>query len=295
MKRTKCFLFIVIALTLGLTACGSNSSTSGNLSEKSNDKEITIGYIPWDEDVAVTNLWKKMLEDKGYKVKIVQADVAPIFSGVAQGNIDLFLDVWMPTTHKSYMKRFGDKLEVLSTWYNQADSGLAVPDYVDAKTIEDLKNYKKDYGGKIISIEPGSGINDLTKQGAMPGYGLKDWQLVESSTPAMLSELGKAVSNKQPIVVTLWRPHWAFEKYNLRYLEDPKSFMNPTGPEKIQIISSKKFKADYPEVASWLQDFKMTEEQLAKLESYINELKDETKAVEKWMSENKSVVEAWTK
>ena len=45
----------------------------------------------------------------------------------------------MPTTHSSYMKRFGKQVAVLGTWYDQADSGLAVPGYVDAQSIGDLK------------------------------------------------------------------------------------------------------------------------------------------------------------
>jgi len=205
------------------------------------------------------------------------------------------LDVWMPTTHSSYMKRFGKQVDVLGTWYDQADSGLAVPDYVDAQSLADLKNKKDEFNGKIISIEPGSGINGLTKDHAMPSYGLTDWNLVESSTAAMLSELDKAIANKEPIVVTLWRPHWAFEKYNLRYLKDPKNTMNPTGPEKIQSISKKAFKEDYPEAAKWLKDFSISADQLASLESEINSAKDETKGVKNWISKNKKVAGSWVK
>ncbi|MED3956042.1 glycine betaine ABC transporter substrate-binding protein [Priestia aryabhattai] len=293
MKHSKkiSFIMLTIVVMLLVSACGNRNTASGTTTKK----EITIGYIPWDEAVAVTFLWKELLEEKGYKVKAVQSDVAPLFSGVAQGNIDLFLDVWMPTTHSSYMKRFGKQVDVLGTWYDQADSGLAVPDYVDAQSIGDLKNKKGEFNGKIISIEPGSGINGLTKDHAMPSYGLTDWNLVESSTAAMLSELDKAIANKEPIVVTLWRPHWAFEKYNLRYLKDSKNTMNPTGPEKIQSISKKAFKEDYPEAAKWLKDFSISADQLASLESEINSAKDETKGVKNWISKNKKVTESWVK
>jgi glycine betaine/proline transport system substrate-binding protein len=305
LKQTK-KLFIIISSILMMvlvTACGSNSTTS---SEETNitqvepqeggnkGKEITIGYIPWDEDVAVTFLWKTLLEEKGYKVKVVLADVAPIFSGVAQGNIDLFLDVWMPSTHSTYMDKFGDNLEVLGTWYEQADNGLAVPDYMDVQSIEDLKSLKDELEGKIIGIEPGAGLMRLSRE-AIPGYGLDDWVLVESSTPAMMAELDKAVSNKQPIVVTLWRPHWAFEKYNLRYLDDSKKLMNPNGAEGLQMIGRQEFSTDYPEVAKWLGEFTITSDQLAKLESEINNEKNETEGVKQWLSDNKTVADSWLK
>lgn len=299
MKRLKNFYVICLTIfvLLLITSCGGSGGekASSESDEAEQIKEITIGYLPWDEAVAVTFLWKALLEEKGYKVKVVQSDVAPLFSGVAQGNIDLFLDVWMPVTHKSYMDRFGEDVEVIGTWYDQADSGLAVPDYIDIQSIEDLKNHKEKFGGEIISIEPGSGINELTKKGTMPTYGLTDWTLVDSSTPAMLSELKKAVSNKEPIVVTLWRPHWAFEEYNLRYLEDPENTLNPSGPEEIQAIANKNFKKDFPEVAQWLGEFKINLEQLGTLESEINNGNDEQASVDKWISENRSVAEEWVK
>ena len=74
------------ALSLTMAACGSGD---GGGDEK---KEISIGYIAWDDDVAVTQLWKKALEDKGYKVKLTQVDIAPVFAGLAKGDIDLYLD-----------------------------------------------------------------------------------------------------------------------------------------------------------------------------------------------------------
>jgi glycine betaine/proline transport system substrate-binding protein len=297
MKQTGRFFFIttIIFMMLVVTACGNNSATrSEKTTQEQEPKEITIGYIPWDEDVAVTFLWKALLEEKGYTVNAMQADVAPVFSGVSQGNIDLFLDVWMPSTHFTYMDEYGENLEVLGTWYDQADNGLAVPDYMDAQSIEDLKSHKDELEGKIIGIEPGAGLMRLSRE-AIPGYGLDDWTLVESSTPAMLAELDKAISNKEPIVVTLWRPHWAFEEYNLRYLDDPKKLMNPNGVEELQAVGRKGFSTDYPEIAKWLGNFKISSEQLAKLESEINKAKDETEGVEKWLSENRTIADSWLK
>ncbi|MGP7818631.1 glycine betaine ABC transporter substrate-binding protein [Niallia sp. 01092] len=294
MKRG-CYLFILFLLILNLTACGSTSTSKSSDQEDKGTKEITIGYIPWDEDVAVSYLWKSLLEEKGYKVKLVQADVAPIFSGVAKGSIDLFLDTWMPTTHSAYMEKYNDKISVLGTWYHEADSGLAVPDYMDIQSIEDLKNKAEEVGGKIIGIEPGAGLMRLTRENAIPDYGLNSMTLVESSTPAMLAALEKAVSSKKPIVVTLWRPHWAFEEYNLRYLEDPKNAMNPSGAEKLQIIGPKDFSTKFPEVAKWMESFKMDLTQIAQLEAEIMKSKDEAKGVENWLSKNESLKEDWLK
>ena len=58
----------------------------------------------------------------------------------------------MPTTHSSYMKRFGKQVDVLGTWYDQADSGLAVPDYVDAQSIGDLKIRKGSLTERLLAL-----------------------------------------------------------------------------------------------------------------------------------------------
>lgn len=226
---------------------------------------------------------------------LTQVEVAPLFAAVANGSVDLFLDVWMPSTHGQYMDRFGDQVEVLGTWYDQADLGLAVPDYVDARSIEDLKKYAGRFGKRIVGIEAGAGLMRVTRDSAIPGYGLEDWELVQSSTPTMLAELDRAIQDQEWIVVTLWRPHWAFAKYDIRYLEDPKGLMNPTGAEEIQIIGREGFSEDFADVAKWLGNFKLTDEQLAQLEAAIQDHGADRpeKGVQAWLEENRDGVEAW--
>ncbi len=271
---------------LVLAACGGAGGTGAGNGNSSGDKgSIEIGYIPWDEDIAVSYLWKQLLEEEGYRVTLTQVEVAPLFAAVANGSIDLFMDVWMPSTHGQYMDRFGDQVEVLGTWYDQADLGLAVPDYVEARSIEDLKQYADRFGKRIVGIEAGAGLMRVTRESAIPGYGLDDWELVQSSTPTMLAELDRAIQNQEWIVVTLWRPHWAFAKYDIRYLEDPKGLMNPTGAEEIQIIGREGFSEDFADVAKWLGNFKLTDEQLAQLEATIQDhgADQPEKGVQAWL------------
>ncbi|RYL94380.1 glycine betaine ABC transporter substrate-binding protein [Sporolactobacillus sp. THM7-4] len=177
----------------------------------------------------------------------------------------------------------------------ETNSGLAVPDYVDVKSLRDLNSHKSEFDGKIIGIEPGAGLMRLTRENAIPQYDLKNWTLVESSTGAMLAQLKKAVAVKKPIVVTLWRPHWAFQVYGLRYLDDPKRSMNPNGVEKLQVIGSKNFSGKHPEVAKWMKSFKLSSTQLAELETAINNSKDPVKGTKSWLSKNKKVTDEWFK
>ncbi len=51
-----------------------------------------------------------------------------------------------------------------------------------------------------------------------------DYELTSSSEPAMITQIGEAVKNKEPIVAPLWSPHWIFAEYDLKFLEDPKKY-----------------------------------------------------------------------
>jgi glycine betaine/proline transport system substrate-binding protein len=261
------------------------------------DKTITIGWIPWDEDVVVTHLWKQVLEEKGYTVELKQLDVGPLFAGVSKGDIDLFLDGWLPITHQTYWEQYQGDLEDLGVWYDNAKLTIAVPDYVkDVQSLEDLKGKGDMFGGKIVGIEAGAGLTRVTEKDAMPAYGLEgEYELAKSSTPAMLAELDKAVQAEEPVVVTLWRPHWAYSKLPIRDLEDPQGKMGEA--EEIHAIGRKGFEKDYPELAGWLSDFTMDDESLGTLEDIaLNEHKDDPAAgVTAWMEENQDFVTGMTK
>src|SRR5690606_8923039 len=66
---------------------------------------IEIGWIPWDEAIAVTNMWAYVLEEGGMDVEVGSPlEVGPLYSALASGDIDLFLDAWLPLTHEDYME-----------------------------------------------------------------------------------------------------------------------------------------------------------------------------------------------
>ncbi|MBO0891255.1 MAG: glycine betaine ABC transporter substrate-binding protein, partial [Acidothermales bacterium] len=275
---------------------GGKSLGGGGGGGGSGSKQVTIGMIPWDEDIAVTELWKQLLEAKGYKVTVQQLDAGPLFSGVASGSLSFFMDAWLPNTHAKYWKQFGPKVDDVGVWYEPADLGLAVPDYVtNVKTLADLKAHMSEFGGKVTGIEASAGEMDLAQHKVLPAYGIDSKALVQSSTPAMLAALQKAYSAKKPIVVTLWRPHWAFSTYKIHYLSDPKKAWGQ--PDKIHTIMSKKFAKNDPKVQGWLKNFKLNADQLQGLEKQTHNKTGAplSAAVKTWVSQNKSLTDSWTK
>ncbi|MFE5397056.1 ABC transporter permease/substrate binding protein [Streptomyces sp. NPDC056568] len=255
-------------------------------------RTLDVAWFPWEEDVAVTYLWKNVLERRGYKMNLKQMDVGPVYTGLASGDLDLNFDAWLPHAQKNYWEKNKDNLTDLGTWYEPTSLEIAVPSYVkDVKSLADLKGKGDLFDGKIIGIEPGTGEMQLAKNEVLPGYGLEDeYEVVDGSTPAMLAELKRAYAKKEPVAVTLWSPHWAYSDYELTKLKDPKKAFGEGNT--IRTISSKKFPEQYPQLTEWIKDFHMTEDELGTLEAEIKDRGQghEEEAVAAWLEEHPDMV-----
>ncbi|MEW2315275.1 ABC transporter permease/substrate binding protein [Streptomyces bauhiniae] len=288
---------VVLALVaggLGVFGPGATKSTASG-TDIGQGKEIKLGYIPWDEGIASTFLWKELLERRGFKVSVTQYAAGPLYTGLATGRLDFETDSWLPTTHAEYWKKYGDKMEDLGNWYGSTSLELTVPSYVkDVNTLADLKDHAAEFDGRIIGIEPSAGMMGLLKDKVLDQYGLKGkYQVVDGSTPAMLTELKRAYAKKQPVVVTLWSPHWAYSDYQLKKLKDPDGAWGKG--DKVHTLARKGFSDDNPEVAKWLKDFSMTEKQLTGLEARIQKAGKgkEQDAVRTWLKENPKLADTW--
>ncbi|WP_309127282.1 glycine betaine ABC transporter substrate-binding protein [Microbacterium sp.] len=277
------------AASLALTGCAGGDA--GNGGNGGDDKgTITMGFLPaWTDGLSTAYLLADQLEKLGYTVEMEEVvDAGPLYTALAQGDIDMYPSAWSEVTHASYMEEYGDDIEDLGTYYEGAVLTLAVPEYLDEiNSIEDLKGNADMFGGKIIGIEPGAGLTKQTQETAMPEYGLDDYELVTSSTGGMLAELDTAVAAEEPIVVTLWRPFWANDAWPLKDLEDPKGAMGES--EALHFLGKSGFAEEFPEAAELIEKIKLNDEQYGALESLVtsDEYEDKSaEAVDKWLDEN---------
>lgn len=289
----------VAALALVAGGMGVFGPTSGTAEASATNvgkgKEIKLGYIPWDEGIASTYLWKELLEQRGFEVSTTQYAAGPLYTGVATGQIDFQTDSWLPTTHAEYWKKYGNRLDDLGSWYGPTSLELSVPSYVKGvDSLEDLKGNAAKFKGKIIGIEPSAGMMGMLKDKVLKEYGLEgEYDVVDGSTPAMLAELKRAYAKKEPVVVTLWSPHWAYSDYDLTKLKDPKGAWGKG--DGVHTLARNGFAEDNPEVGQWLKDFSMTEQQLTGLESQITKAGKgkEQDAVRTWLKRNPGLVDKW--
>jgi glycine betaine/proline transport system substrate-binding protein len=288
-------LALVLALLVAVLAVGCGGGSPGS----SGDKTLTLGSIGWTENVAVSTLTKVVMEDElGYEEVQIKGplELGPLFQGVAGGDLAAFQDVWLPN-NQSYLDKpqIKNDVELLDPWYeSQTAYGIAVPDYMDIQSLEELDQAGTD---ELTGIEPSASFHPVIRNEVIPGYNL-DMKLVESSTAAMLSELEKKYKAKEPIVFLAWSPHWMNAEYDFHYLDDPKDLQGEfDDPSRITTVVNEDLPDEDPVAYAFLNAISLDEEQVNQMEAEINEAgaNDPEKGVRNWLKDNQDVVEPWVK
>jgi len=273
-------------------AGGTSDLTGGGTTGATGDKgTITLGYLPsWTDGLSTAYLMQDQLEKLGYDVEMkTLTEAGPLYAGLAQGDVDLYPSAWPELTHAEYIEKYGDAIEDLGTYYDNAKLTIAVPEYSDIDSIEDLAGRGGDFGGRVIGIEPGAGLTAQAGE-MMSAYGLGgEYTLVTSSTAAMLTELKAATEKQEDIVVTLWRPFWANDAFPVKDLADPKGAMGEA--ERLHFLGTTGFAEEFPEAAELIEKIKLDDEQYGSLEDLVvNEYGEgkEADAVDAWLEEHGS-------
>jgi glycine betaine/proline transport system substrate-binding protein len=281
------------ALGLALAACNGDNGENGE-AEDGEAGTITLGYLPaWTDGLSTAFLLENKLEEAGYTVEhedISEAGV--LYTALAEGDVDMYPSAWPEVTHASYMDQYGDRIEDLGTYYDEAKLTFAVPEYTDIDSIAELADNADMFDSRIVGIEPGAGLTEVTKDSVIPTYGLDDagFTLAESSTTSMLTELEQATQAEEDIVVTLWRPFWANATYPVKDLEDPEGALGES--EGLHFLGTSGFSEEFPEVAEWIAQIKLSDEEYGALEdTVVNEHEDDPAAgVAAWLEEHPDVV-----
>ncbi|GLI27319.1 glycine/betaine ABC transporter substrate-binding protein [Agromyces rhizosphaerae] len=278
---------------LALTGCAT-AGDAGSADEANNEITIAV-FNGWDEGIAASELWNAILTEQGYDVTLEYADVAPVFSGLSTGDYDATFDVWLPQTHASYLEEYGDDIADLGAWNEEAALTIAVNEDAPIDSLADLADNADAFGNRIVGIEPGAGLTGAVEDSVIPTYGLEDMEFLTSSTPAMLAELTAATDAGENVIVTLWRPHWAYDAFPIKDLEDPEGTLGTA--EGIHTYAKASFEDEFPEVAEWFSNFQMDSELLYSLENAMfneNDTDDYQPIVAEWIADNQEWVDSLT-
>ena len=278
----------ILALALGaLAPAGCGMLGQGEV--------LRLANIGWDENVAVSSLTKVLLEDElAYGlVEISTQDLDSAYRDVAKGELDAFQDVWLPNQEDLLEGVAGD-VEHLDPWFlGQTRQSMAVPAYMDIESIGQLDGTDAEF---IFGIEPSSRVMREVvggdAGGVIPAYGLEQ-KLVQAPTAGMLAEVGRRYALREEFAFLAWSPHWMNQRFDIRYLRDPKDAMGETNdPAECSTIVSEDLREEDPAAHAFVDALELTEAQINGLERAINE-EGSLAGARRWASENRGVVRPW--
>lgn len=253
------------------------------------DKTISMGTMSWEDLTPITGITKKVLEDAGYTVKVTPfSEWGIAYAALAKGDTQILISQ-TDYVAQDYWGKNKNKLEKLSPVSFGLYQAIAVPKYVTIDSMEQLNENADKFGGKIIGIEPGSGL--MREAGnAVQAYGLK-LQLIEGSTAGMTAALKSAVDRKEWIAVTLWDPSWMFQKFDVKWLKDPKNIFSP--PQAYYWIGQKGFAASHPHAREVLASVYVSLDDIRAINAEVKEGKTMDQAIADWISAHGDLIKRW--
>ncbi|MDP9457136.1 MAG: glycine/betaine ABC transporter substrate-binding protein [Actinomycetota bacterium] len=277
------------------SACG-GSGGGGAQGGGGSGEPVNFGTVDWPEAIAKTNVSATIVEALGHETEIQQLGVPVIFKGLEQGDLDVFVEAWFPTMDTNMKQVEPGSVESVTTNLPEATFSVAVNrEACDAgvESHEDLDQYKEEFEGKIYGIEPGNDGNkvvmDMIKNDT---YGLGDWELVESSTNGMLSEVDRHIKDGEWVAFTGWEPHWMGQKYDMCLLEDPE--MAWGGPSHVETLVTADFGEDTPELYQFFEQMKVDKEiQGNWIDMIDNSGKEPEEVATEWLQDNPKVTDKW--
>jgi glycine betaine/proline transport system substrate-binding protein len=256
---------------------------------RAQEKTIEMGTLSWEDLTPITGITKKVLEDAGYTVKVTEfSEWGIAYAALSKGDIQI-LASQTDYVAQDYWDKNKNRLEKISPVSHGLYQGIAVPKYVNIDTVDQLNDNADKFGGKIIGIEPGAGLMRDTAN-AVKEYDLK-LQLVEGSTAAMTAALKSAIDRQEWVAVTLWEPSWMTQKYDVKFLKDPKGVFPP--PQSYYWIGHKGFSEENPEAREILASVYVPLADITAINGAVSDGKKMDEAVKEWTDSHADLLKRW--
>jgi glycine betaine/proline transport system substrate-binding protein len=261
---------------------------------------VRFADVGWTDITATTALTSVVLESIGYKTKTQVLSVPVTYKSLENKDIDVFLGNWMPTMEadiKPYLDN--GSVETIHKNLEGAKYTLAVPKAVyDAgvKTFADISKFADKFDSKIYGIEPGNDGNRLIQSMIdKNAFGLKGFEVVESSEAGMLSQVKRQTRRNKWIVFLGWEPHPMNSNFELAYLEGGDDFFGPNlGGANVHTNVRNSYTTECKNVGKLLTNLTFT---LAMENEVMAAILDQGKkpnvAAKNWIKSNPAILDAW--
>ena len=262
--------------------------------------KVIFSDVGWTDITATTAATSLIFQALGYETETKVLSVPVTYTGLAEGDIDVFLGNWMPTMEADLAPyRDAGTVEVVRTNLTGAKYTLATNEAGVAAGITDFATIaaaRDALEGQIYGIEPGNDGNRLILEMIATGpFGLDGFEVVESSEQGMLAEVAKAQDDNKPIVFLGWEPHPMNANFKMTYLAGGDAYFGPDfGGAVVDTNTRKGLSAECPNTGKLLANMSFTlameNEIMGKI---LNDGDDGETAAKAWLAANPAAWESW--
>ena len=262
--------------------------------------KVVFSDVGWTDITATTAATTLVLEALGYETETKVLSVPVTYTGLAEGDVDVFLGNWMPTMEADIAPhRDAGKVETVRTNLEGAKYTLATNEAGAALGIKDFKDIaanKDALEGKIYGIEPGNDGNRIIMDMISSGpFGLDGFEIVESSEAGMLAEVANKDGDSKPIVFLGWEPHPMNANFKMTYLTGGDDYFGPNlGGAVVDTNVRAGYVAECPNTGKLLQNlvFSLPMENEI-MGAILNDGADPRDAAKTWLAANPAAWEPW--
>ncbi len=296
MKRRSTF----IAGTAAGFALAMTLTSSAMALEPESCKMVRFSDVGWTDITATTAVTTTLLQALGYETDIKILSVPVTYASLKNKDIDVFLGNWMPTMEADIAPyREDGSVETVRANLEGAKYTLAVPQYTydkGLKSFADIAKFKDSLDGKIYGIEPGNDGNRLIiGMIDQDQFGLKSFEVVESSEQGMLAQVARATKRKEDVVFLGWAPHPMNANFEIAYLEGGDDVFGPNyGGATVYTNVRKGYVSECANVGKLLTNLEFSLDMENEIMGAIlNESADPAKAATAWLKANPASFEGW--
>jgi glycine betaine/proline transport system substrate-binding protein len=223
----------LVAVLAAATACGASGEPGDSVAERAETRTLRVGEFSWSAARLTSAILQEIVvlrRDVGIR-RVEPVEVTPDegWAELGDGGVDVLTEVYLPNQQR-FASETSENTELLNRVYPGAVNGWFVPRYAIApggpaaglRSIDQLNRYADVFDGKLYDGEKGW---VTTEQNAdrIRGFGL-DLEQVTGSEASLLAALQRHYRERRPILVYLWRPHWAHSAFDLVELEEPNAY-----------------------------------------------------------------------
>jgi glycine betaine/proline transport system substrate-binding protein len=264
-------------------------------------KTVKFSDVGWTDITATTAITARLFEGLGYTPRIDVLSIPVTYASMKNKDIDVFLGNWMPTMENDRKPYIEDKsIDVPGANLPEgAKYTLAVPQTTydkGLKSFADIAKFKDKLGGKIYGIEPGNDGNrlilDMIKEDK---FGLKGFELVESSEQGMLAQVQRATQRGEDVVFLGWAPHPMNVNYKMTYLSGGDDVFGPNFGQAVVYTNVRAgYDKDCPNAAKLVDNMKFTvDQENVVMNKILSDGEEAPKAAEEWLKANGQVIDGW--